>query len=132
MSLLPLLRVSAFLIGLVILGEALALLVGMHILSEHGNPWISFQNDFLLGVDIVTGSALMYLAMVNGRIDQSNLAYFAVTLAFLAHAYREWEYLIKSPTRFCINSPLFMFNNVKLIGLVVLILGTAVLKFIRF
>lgn len=132
MNILHLLRVSAFLIGLAIVGEALALLVGMHILSERGNPWVSIKNDLLLGVDIVTGAGLMYLAVVNGRMDRSNWAYFVVALALLAHAYREGEYLWQIPDRFCVNAPLFAFNNVKLIGLLVIIIGAAVLKFTRF
>ena len=79
-------KLVILLTGLVIAGEALALQVGMHFLSERNNPWISFKN------------------------------------ALLVHVYRDWEYLAHSANQFCLNLPLFVVNNVKLAGLLSIIL----------
>ena len=118
-----LLRLVVLFTSLVIIGEAFALLVGMHVLSKQGYPWVSFKNDLLLVADISTGVGLIYFAMVNGATSQLNFLYFIIALALLAHGYREWEYLMNSHNKFCINFPLFVLNNVKLVGL----LGTTVI-----
>ena len=125
------LRIGVFLTGLVILGEALALLVGMHFLSEQGNPWISLKNDLLLGVDIATGAGLIYLsfAITRAGINRFSLLYFIAALALLAHGYRAWEYLTKAANRFCINLPLYAVNNIKLAALTAIILSAIVLEF---
>ena len=120
MNNLSLLRIGMGLIGLVILGEALALLVGMHFLSERSNPWVSFKNDLLLSVDMITGAGIIYFAVVNGRMSQSHVVYFVVALALLTHGYRAWEYWVNVPHKFCINTALFAFNSVKLVGLLVI------------
>jgi hypothetical protein len=55
-------RIASLLTGLTMAGEALALLVGMHILSAVDNPWISVKNDLFLALDIVAGLGLLYHA----------------------------------------------------------------------
>jgi hypothetical protein len=109
--------------GLLIAGEAVALWLGMHIFSTQPNPWISLKNDALLLVDMATGVAL---------VSQWRLPGIAVTcglagIALFAHGYRAWEYCAKDRRAFCVNAPLFLFNNVKLAGLlgILLILGTS-------
>ena len=116
MNYLPLLRVGLGIIGLVIFGEAFTLLVGMHFLSDRGNPWISLKNDFFQGVDILNGVGLLNLALANGWMSQIHLVIFVITIALLSHGYRAWEYWVNVSTRFCINRPLFAFNNIKLVG----------------
>ncbi len=110
-------RFGTGLIGLVIVGEAVALFVGMHILSERSNPWICWKNDFLLGVDILTGTGLLYFAVVNSRLNPFHLVSLFIVLALLTHGYRAWEYQANVSHGFCVNVPLFVFNNIKLLGL---------------
>jgi hypothetical protein len=40
-----------------------------------------------------------------------------VGLALLTHDYREWEHLARAGNPFCANAPLFVVNNLKLVGL---------------
>ena len=47
------LKIVAIITGVLVAGEALALLVGMVVLSPHPNPWISPWNIFWFGLDIV-------------------------------------------------------------------------------
>jgi hypothetical protein len=110
-------RVSVGLVGLLMVGEAVALFVGMHLLSERSNPWIGWKNDCLLGIDLLTGGGLLCFAVMNGRINPFSLVYLLVTLALVAHGYRVWEHEANVPHKFCINLPLFVFNNIKLLGL---------------
>jgi hypothetical protein len=111
-------RIVSILIGVIIVGEALALVVGIYVLSRDRDPWISGKNDLMIYLDIFSGAILIYIA-VSGRADTTAVIGFwgAVHLALAAHAYREWEYLAKLANAFCSNVPLFVMNNVKLLGL---------------
>jgi hypothetical protein len=111
----------SLLTGLVIAGEALALLVGMHFLSERNNPWISLKNDLLFALDILTGSALIASSLRTGN-PGNPIFWVALGLALLAHIYRDWETLSHAANPFCLNLPLFVVNNVKLVGLLSIIL----------
>jgi hypothetical protein len=119
-------KITTLLTGLVIAGEALALLVGMHFLSEGPNPWVSFKNDLFLVLDIVAGLGLVYLALAHRGPGWPYGLFTLAGLALLTHGYREWEYLAGAGNPFCANAPLFIVNTVKLVGLVaVFVLGTA-------
>jgi hypothetical protein len=118
-------KITALSTGLVIVGEALALLVGMHFLSEGHSPWISLKNDLFLVLDIVAGLGLAYLALAHRGAGWPHALYSLAGLALLIHGYREWEYLAGAGNPFCANAPLFIVNTLKLAGLVaVLILGS--------
>jgi hypothetical protein len=123
-------RIGLFLTGLLIAGEAFALLVGMYFLSERGNPWISFKNGFLLVMDLITGAGLIYLASTDEIISSPKSIGIALILilAILAHGYREWEYLAGTTNKFCANIPLFVLNNVKLISLSVISIAAVLSK----
>ncbi|MGD8967892.1 MAG: hypothetical protein PVI07_10335 [Anaerolineae bacterium] len=116
-------KVLTILTGIVIVGEALALVVGMRILSPSGNPWISLKNDLFLGLDVIVGLGLIVLVAMNGRGVPSGLLYGLVFISVVAHGYREWEYLVRAGNAFCANTPLFVLNNLKLIGLLVVVAG---------
>lgn len=110
--------------GLFIAGEALALLAGKHFSSEGDDSWISVKNNVFLALDILAGLGLVYLALAHQGGTWTYAFYFLVGLALLTHGYREWEYLAGTDNAFCANTPLFVVNNLKLVGLVaVLILG---------
>jgi hypothetical protein len=115
--------------GLVISGEALALAVGMHVLSPSGNPWISLKNDLFLALDVLTGLGLVVLMVANKRVVASGILYALVFLSFIAHAYREWGYLARAGNAVCANVPLFVVNNLKLIGLLVVAVGVVGMRF---
>jgi hypothetical protein len=108
---------TTLLTGAVIAGEALALLVGMHVLSHGDDAWVSVKNDLFLALDIVTGLGLVYLALAPGGAAWPYAFSVLAGLALLTHGYREWEYLARASNPFCANGPLFAVNNLKLAGL---------------
>jgi hypothetical protein len=116
--------IATVLTGLVVAGEALALLAGMRLLSEGDNPWVSVKNDLFLALDIVTGLGLVYLALAHRGAAWPHAFSILAGLALLTHGYREWEYLAGASNPFCANAPLFVVSNLKLAGLLaVLALG---------
>ena len=117
-------KITTLLTGLAIVGEALALLVGMHFLSGRHNPWISFKNDALLALDLFTGSAFVFLALRSG-VSGHSIFWNVWGVALLTHAYRDWEYLAQAANQFCLNLPLFVVNNFKLAGLITILLLTS-------
>lgn len=123
-------KTATLLTGLVTAGEALALLVGMHLLSEGGKSWTSAKNNLFLTLDIVAGLGLICLALAHQGTAWSYALYSLVGLALLTHGYREWEYLAVASNPFCANTPLFAVNSLKLAGLLVIaILGARPILF---
>ena len=111
-------KIVTLLTGLVVASEALALLVGMHFLREGGKAWPSVKNDLFLVLDIAAGLGLVYLALAQRGAAWPYAFYIVVGVALLTHGYREWEYLAGAANAFCANAPLFVVNNLKLLGLV--------------
>jgi hypothetical protein len=123
-------KITSLLTGLTMAGEALALLVGMHVMSAGDNPWISVKNDLFLTLDIVAGLGLLYLVLAHRGV--SSAFYCLVGLAGLTHGYREWEYLVRASNLFCANAPLFVVNNLKLAGLsIIAILGVRLVSLVE-
>lgn len=113
-------KIVVILTGAVIAGEAMALLVGTYFLSAD-KAWAS-KNMALLILDIVTGLGLIYFGFARGSLLTSTLFFLFSGLALLTHGYREWQYFTHIETKFCFNLPLFIVNNVKLIGVVVILI----------
>lgn len=116
------LRVTAAVTDVVILGEALALIVGIGLLSRGQNPWLAWRNVLLLGLDVVAGAVLMWAVFRSGGDAQQVGLYGAIAILLLSHGYREWEYLVGVPNRVCFNLPLFAVNNAKLVGLLAVLM----------
>ncbi|MEJ2211640.1 MAG: hypothetical protein P8129_21750 [Anaerolineae bacterium] len=111
------LRIVGALTGLAVVGEALALVVGVHLVGKGNSAWISVKNDLLLALDVLVGLGLVLLAVLaRGPAWPYNL-YALVGLGLMTHGYRVWEYLAGVANPFCANVPLFIFNDVKLAGL---------------
>lgn len=111
------LRIVALLTGLVIAGEAVALLIGMRIVGEGDDLWLGAKNDLLLGLDLVTGFGLICAVLIK-RGPMTPYAFFAaVSIALLSHLFREWEVFAHAANPFCANTPLFVVNNLKILGL---------------
>lgn len=121
-------KVLTALTGIVVAGEALALAVGMHILSPADNRWISLKNDLFLGLDVIVGLGLVLVAAVSRRVVPSVMLYALVFISLVAHGYREWEYLVRAANAFCANTPLFVLNNLKLGGLSAVAAGSVGLR----
>ncbi|MFX1254207.1 MAG: hypothetical protein ACFFCZ_21525 [Promethearchaeota archaeon] len=93
------------LLGLIILGEALALFVGMNVLSPKGNEWANWKNNILLGIDIITGIALLYFYIFK-RLDSPETILFYIFLGILliSHSYRTIEFFSDQISKFCTNT----------------------------
>jgi hypothetical protein len=117
--------------GLVVFGEALALLVGMHILSKRDNPWTSLKNDIFLATDIIAGLVLVVFAFKQENLFSPAILWTITIILLVSHGYRDAEYFLDLENKFCSNVPLMIFNNVKLVGLVgilAFVLGGSLIK----
>ncbi len=107
-------------LGILLVGEAAALFIGMRVLGKGGNPWNSHKNLLLLFLDILCGTILLLSLFL--RFPEI-IFWIIFILVEVSHAFREYEYLSMQKQPFCSNLPLFMINNVK----IVLSLSTAVI-----
>ena len=112
-----LLRIITGLTGAVIAIESLALFVGLRILSPEQTPWAGPKNDAFVLLDVIVGGGLIYLEMTSREGPFPPVFFVLVAVSLLAHGYREWEYLAGVDDRFTFNLPLFLFNNIRLVGL---------------
>ena len=108
--------------GLVVFGEALAFLVGMHILSKRDNLWTSLKNDVFLATDIIAGLVLVYFALKSDNVFAPAILWTVTIILITSHGYRDAEYFLDLENKFCSNMPLLIFNNVKLVGLLVILI----------
>ena len=114
------LKLAILITGLVMLGEAKVLFTGLRLAKLAKNPWFTVRNRIMLCSDILFGFIL--LAFVFRTV--SILFLIVVCFSFLAHGYREWEYLAQRENRFCANIPQFIVNNFKLIGLLLIMFAS--------
>ncbi|MGD9049946.1 MAG: hypothetical protein PVF77_17975, partial [Anaerolineae bacterium] len=76
------------------------------------------KNNLFLALDILAGLGLVFLALVQRGAAWPYALYALTGLALLTHGYRDWEYLAGTDNAFCATTPLFVVNNLKLVGLV--------------
>ena len=57
-------------LGLLVAGEALALLIGMNALSSENNAWTTTLNNTLAGIDVFTGVLLLLLIFLRKEKTQ--------------------------------------------------------------
>ena len=116
------LQIVTILVALVIAGEAAALAIGMHIVKKSQSPWISLKNDLMLAFDAVVGLVLILITFNREPLISPIWAPLFVTIGLLTHIYRIWEYLAGRENAFCANRSLFIFNNLKILGLLVILI----------
>ena len=126
------LKIATILTAALVAGEAIALLIGMRLLSEPGNSWISTKNDLILALDIAEGFALLWLCW-RRPTALGSAAFWLITLTGLfSHLYRELEYSARTSNPFLRNLPLLVVNHLKLFGLLLMaILGWSVTSSLR-
>jgi hypothetical protein len=119
MASLELVKCLAVLSGILLIGEALVLLVGMVFLSPRPNPWVTFQNVSILILDLFFGAGLILFSLFYRTAARDPILLLITMITLVIHGFREWEYFARSnqANRFLINLPLFVLNNVKLLGL---------------
>ena len=114
-------RIIGIITGLIIGGEAIALLIGMYFFSEKPNYWLNMKNLALLITDIISGIFLVFY-FLKGVNDLKLVVYFFIGIILLSHGLRTYEYWVGTNNTFCFNVPLFIVNNIKLLLSVVLLI----------
>ncbi len=115
------LQIVTILVSMIVVGEAAALAVGMHIFKKSQSPWVSLKNDLLLALDVVVGLALIFLVFDSTNFPQPIWFFVFVIIGLLTHLFRFWENLARQKNGFCGNRALLILNNLKLIGLFVIL-----------
>ena len=115
------LQVVTILVSLIVAGEAAALAIGMHIFKKSQSPWVSLKNDLLLAFDVVVGLVLIILATNAENFPQPFWFPLFVVIGLITHLYRIWEYLAGRQSSFCGSRSLFIVNNFKFIGLLLIL-----------
>ena len=115
------LQIVTILVSLIVAGEAAALAIGIHIIKKSDSPWISLKNDLLLALDIVVGLVLILLVFDGANFPQPIWFPVFVLIGLITHLFRVWEYLAGRESPFCGNRPLFIVNNLKFVGLLVIL-----------
>ena len=75
------------------------------------------KNGLLLQVDIITGVALILIALLVKDYLGSPIFYAVMVIAVVTHVFRDWEYFNGVQNVFLVNRGLFILNNVRLAGL---------------
>jgi hypothetical protein len=111
-------QIISLLLGLLIVGEAIMLLIGMYVINKKQNEWKTRFNTNTLLIDIAFGMIIIFNA-----IENMPYKVVAIVVLIITHLFREIEYFYKEKkNRFIFNLPLFIVNTIKLIGLIVLLL----------
>jgi hypothetical protein len=110
-------QIISLLIGILVVGEAILLLIGMYGINKKHNEWKTRFNTNTLLIDVAFGMIIFFNAIENMPYKE-----VAIVVLIITHLYREIEYFYKEKkNRFIFNFPLFIVNTVKLIGLIALI-----------
>jgi hypothetical protein len=111
-------QIISLLLGLLIVGEAIMLLIGMYGINKKSSEWKTRFNTNTLLMDIAFGLIIIFNA-----IEKMPFIEVAVGALIITHLFREIEYFYKEKkNRFIFNFPLWVVNTVKLIGLIGLLL----------
>ena len=109
-------NLALLLTGLFIFGEALALLIGAGFIIKPRPAWLSQKNMAFLADDLLFGAILILSAT---QVFQAAwIFWLSLISTFLSHVLRDAEFVGSFPNKFCDNTPLFIANNVKLVGLI--------------
>jgi NhaP-type Na+/H+ or K+/H+ antiporter len=104
----------------ILFGEAIALMAGTLIIKKNTSKWLNRKNALLLSLDIVTATAII-LSLPALHYVPDSVFYLFLIIGAGTHIYRSWEYYSKIKKKFCDNTSLFIVNNIKLAGLLVIL-----------
>jgi hypothetical protein len=108
--------------GLLVFGEALALLTGMFVVQKGASPWLTASNRMFLLIDLSAGMCMLLAGLHILSISAGYWMLVVLLASIASHIYRDWEFLQGAPNAFCGNRNLFLFNNLKLVILVISLL----------
>lgn len=113
---------NLFLWGLSLLtaGEAIILFVVLYVL-KHEKKWFSVRNTNFILLDIITGGGLIYILLSDYPLN-AIISYELIAAGIITHLLRVIEYIQKKRNKFCFNIHLFIINDIKLLGFIVLLI----------
>jgi hypothetical protein len=117
-----------FLVSLLIVGEALALIAGLLFFKKPSLVWASAVNIALVLSDLLLGGYLFpkYFRFTNSRSALEVLRAMMVLIA--THSFRASQTLRKVKNPYCFNQPLGVINWIKMAGLLILFFFTSQMK----
>jgi len=118
------LRVLAVGVGLLLLGEATALAVGVR-LTDPTDPWVTPKNDLLLSLDLLVGGALCWAGIRTGVGEWPEALGSLLLLTVATHGFRVWEVFAGRGDAFVTSGALTALAAVKLLGIGVLFVAFA-------
>ena len=110
----------AGLTGVALVGEAVALYVGMSGGGVGASAWLSTNQLFLLG-DVIFGIVMIAASLRPGDQRLTVTLYVAALYVLLTHLLRTFQYLSGRPDPFAFNPALFWVNNLKAVGALLVI-----------
>jgi hypothetical protein len=100
-------------LGLLIIGEAVFLFIGIYITGKKENDWKTGFNLNTLLIDAAFGAIILFNAS-----ETMPYIIFAVPVLIVTHLFREIEYFkLDKKSRFLFNQQMFVVNSIKLAGL---------------
>lgn len=105
------------LVGLVLFGEALALVIGVLWVKKGNSSWNTSRNRRYLISDLAAGLILMLHYFLEYQVWFMYVIGVFLVISIVSHFSRTIEYLFKIHHKFCANKALFHVNNLKLVFL---------------
>jgi len=77
-------------LNLLVIGEALALLIGMNFSGLEGEKWLFKKNILIIFLDIIFGLIIFIFILSNKKYNYSALISFLLFLIIVTHLYRDF------------------------------------------
>ena len=107
----------------IMIGEAFALLVGSLIIPSKTSNWLNKKNAIFLILDILV-AVFILAALPSMHYFDIEIFLLLLGIGLATHFYRTYQYYTKEQKKFCDNLPLFIVNNVKILGLLAILAAT--------
>jgi hypothetical protein len=98
-----------------IIGESLLLILGNSL--PQISDWMAPKNLGLALSDIALGGILVYISLSEQELEANLFLFICSGIMIITHVYRDIEYLGNQSNPFVFNVPLFILNNIRLVGL---------------
>jgi hypothetical protein len=111
-------RILSLAMGILVVGEAILLLIGMYGNRAKKVEWKTRFNTNTLLIDVAFGVILIFNA-----VEDMPLKIIAIGALIITHGFREFEYFHKGKKdQLIFNIPLLAVNTIKLVGILFLLI----------
>ncbi len=105
----------ALVTGLLVLGEALALVVGVRF-ADPTDPWVTTQHDLLLSLDVLVGGMLCWVGTRSSIEAWPDSLGTLLLVAVCVHIYRLWQVVAGVPNPYATGDALAATTVLKLLA----------------